>query len=387
MSTVKIADPLFKNITLIGAGTIGLSFAALHLNLNPVAHITIYDTRPDLEEHISSTLPSYLSTTINASDLSYPPGTLSASSETKGDYWRRITLAKSLAEAVANADVIQEQGPEDAAWKQQLWKDVAPLARKDTLFWSSTSGIPASVQGANLSHSRPSTSTLTLASTDAEAETEAETDGSSAKSRLIVVHPYNPPHIMPLLEIVPSPQTTQATTQATQGYWKRLGRKPILLQRETPGFAANRLAFALLREAISLVHAGVIGAVELDDLVTGSMGPRWAVQGPFRSYAAGGGKEGGIGAFWAKIGATVGDCWGASEEVKVAGQGGVGGGVGVGEWMDDVFGQVDKAYGGRIDVGETTRLTAKVIEVMSGGCERREEREYMTVEEQEQEDR
>lgn len=138
---------------------------------------------------------------------------------------------------------------------------------------------------------------------------------------------------MPLLEIVPSPSTNAEVVRRTVDYWEKLGRKPIVLKKETIGFVANRLAFGVLREAIHLVKEGVVTVAELDAIVEASMGPRWAVAGPFKSYAAGGG-EGGFEAFMEKIGASVQACWGD------AGRENVGDG-----WEGEVFKQTREAYG------------------------------------------
>lgn len=324
------------NITIVGAGTIGLSFAVLHLNLNPKAHLTIFDTRPDLESYISSTLPAYLCSTDSSSTSQQPL------------FSTRLRIVKSIQEAVAHADIIQEQGPENAAWKQSTWSEIETHAPPTALFWSSTSGIPASVQSENMKD----------------------------RSRLVVVHPYNPPHIMPLLEIVPSPLTRPEVVDRTLSYWRALGRTPVVIKKECTGFVANRLAFALFREAISLVNEGVIGVKDLDDLVTSSMGPRWAVQGPFKSYHAGGG-DGGLQGFMDKIGGTVRECWEAGEEVKV----GPGGAEG---WEDKVCKEAEREYG-RVDTAETGRLTKDVLEAVRGKAQVQITEE--TVEEQEQEDR
>ena len=133
------------------------------------------------------------------------------------------------------------------------------------------------------------------------------------KSRLLVVHPYNPPHIMPLLEIVPGEKTSTAAINKTLKYWRSLGRTPVVIKKECTGFVANRLAFALFREACSLVAQDVVSVKDLDAIVTSSMGPRWSIAGPFKSYHAGGG-DGGMEAFMQKIGGTVQKCWDASED-------------------------------------------------------------------------
>lgn len=91
-------------------------------------------------------------------------------------------------------------------------------------------------------------------------------------------------------------------------FWKDAGRAPVLLKKECTGFVANRLAFALLREAIHLVDQGVVSVEDIDSIVQNSMGPRWVVAGPFKSYHAGGG-EGGLEGFFRNIGGTVQSCW------------------------------------------------------------------------------
>jgi 3-hydroxyacyl-CoA dehydrogenase len=299
-------------ITLIGTGTIGLSFAAFHLSSPILCHLTIYDTRPNLHEYVQEHLPKFFENQSTSFDIS------------------KIRLASTLQEAVSNAHIIQESGPENLQIKQSLWSEVETHAPIDTLLWSSTSGIPASQQAANM------------------------TD----KSRLLVVHPYNPPHIMPLLELVPSPSTSPDIIERTQTFWRERGRVPIHIKNETTGFVANRLAFALLREAIHLVHSGVVSVSELDAIVESSMGPRWAVAGPFKSYHAGGG-EGGLEGFFKNIGGTVQECWDDAGRVN-RGEG----------WEERVFGQAREAYG-VVDTGERDRVTRRVLEVVREEKERK----------------
>lgn len=220
-------------------------------------------------------------------------------------------------------------GPENLPFKQSLWPQVEKHAPRHALLMSSTSGIPASQQSASM------------------------TD----PSRLLIVHPYNPPHIMPLLELVPSPATSPEIITQVQTFWQRYARTPIVLNHEIPGFVANRLAFALYREACSLVAQNVISVKDLDDIVTSSMGPRWSVAGPFKAYHAGGGEEG-LKGFMEKIGGTVQMCWDESDkdvkewEIKVGG-----------EWQEDVCRQAQEAYG-KVDTAERDRKTARVLQVV-----------------------
>ncbi len=298
-------------ITLIGSGTIGLSFAAFHLSHLPnPAQLTIYDTRPDIQNHVLTQLPKFF-TPQQAKTI-----TASISS---------ITIASTLQEAVQSATIIQESGPENLPFKQSLWKDVEQHANPDTLLWSSTSGIPASQQASSMQD----------------------------KSRLLVVHPYNPPHLMPLIELVPSPQTSASVIQRTQDFWQKRGRVPVHIKKETTGFVANRLAFALFREAIHLVNEGVVSVGEVDSIVEASMGPRWAVAGPFKSYHAGGGPAG-LEGFFANIGGTVQDCW------DDAGRVAVGDGTG---WEEKVFRQARETYG-VVDVEERNRITRRLLQVL-----------------------
>ncbi|CAI6334592.1 unnamed protein product [Periconia digitata] len=294
------------NITLIGAGTIGLSFAAFHLaHLPSPSQLTIYDTRPDLARYIQETLPNFYSGKDISSTI------------------LKINVVSSLEDAVRNATIIQESGPENLDIKRKLWAQVEYHAPKDSLLWTSTSGIPASHQSRDMSD----------------------------KTRLLVVHPYNPPHIMPLLELVPSPSTSDTVIQRTKAFWESHHRTPIHIKRETTGFVANRLAFALLREAIHLVSEGVVSVSELDKIVENSMGPRWAVAGPFKSYHAGGGAAG-LEGFFGNIGQTVQNCWDDAGQVNV-GEG----------WEKGVFDMAKDEYG-TVDTEERDRITRRILQVI-----------------------
>lgn len=301
------------DIVLIGAGTIGLSFAALHLQHQSPVKLKIVDPRPDLEFYVTETLPKYLPN--NQRQLAWS-----------------LTLTSDLTSAVQNASIVQEQGPENAHFKQRIWEEIEKHAPKNALFWSSTSGIPASVQNERMID----------------------------KSRLLVVHPYNPPHIMPLLELVPSAETSEHLIQQALSFWRRRGREPVVIKKECTGFVANRLAFALLRESIQLVDEGVVTVEEVDTIVQSSMGPRWAVWGPFKSYHAGGG-AGGLEGFFKNIGGTVQACW---DE---------GGRVNVGEgWEEKIFKQAQDAYG-VVDTQKRDKMTSEVLGAVADAKEVREQ--------------
>ncbi|KAL1894050.1 hypothetical protein Sste5346_006192 [Sporothrix stenoceras] len=249
----------------------------------------------------------------------------------------RIAIASTLSGAVQHADIIQEQGPEDRAFKQDIWAQVEPLAKLDALFWSSTSGIPATVQAEKLHD----------------------------KNRVIVVHPYNPPHIMPLLEIVPTPIVAEGgsdTLVRTLGYWETLGRSPVVIKKEVPGFVANRLAFVLFREAAYLADLGVASPADIDRIVEQSLGPRWAVRGPFWSYHAGGGPSQGLEYFFDKIGATIQECWDDVGVINLRKKGDV---STIQSWEDKLCRDVEEVYGtlGTQELATRDGKLTRVLEV------------------------
>jgi 3-hydroxyacyl-CoA dehydrogenase len=152
---------------------------------------------------------------------------------------------------------------------------------------------------------------------------------------------------MPLVEVVPGPETAVERVEFVKGYFGGIpgpgsvdGQtgghyRPVTLHKEVPGFVGNRLAFALLREACSLVGEGVVSARDLDAIITASVGPRWAGSGVFESYHAGGG-EGGIGAFLQKLEPTIQDVWDDLGQIDMQGDQ---------AWRDMVVRQTEEAYG------------------------------------------
>lgn len=284
------------NVALIGFGSIGISFAALHLRFGTGA-VTVFDTRPDLAQHIKSVLPGYLGDDPEAPTL--------ADLQTQG----RLVICTSLEDACANADIVQEQGPERVDFKQEIWSKIEQVAPPEAHFWTSTSGIAASLQNQRMKN----------------------------PGRLLVVHPFNPPHIMPLIEIVPSPQTALSETEFARGYFHglRSGHRPVVINKELPGFVGNRLAYILFREASYLVKEDVVSVKDVDTIIEASLGPRFATQGPFKAYHMGGGTAG-IRGFMHNLQGTIQDVWDSFENIDF------GNGDG---WEEKVITQTEEAYG------------------------------------------
>jgi len=177
---------------------------------------------------------------------------------------KNLGFEPDLERAVAKADLVQENGPERSEFKQQLWARVERAAPKDALLLSSSSGRPATEQALEMKDA----------------------------SRLLVGHPFNPPHLIPLVEVVPGKRTDPKAVEEAMAFYTALGKTPRRLRKEINGFVANRLQRAIFRESCYLVQEGVVTVDELDDIVTSSIGLRWAVNGPFSSFHMGGGPTG-----------------------------------------------------------------------------------------------
>ena len=231
-----------RSAAVLGAGTIGVSWAALFASQGLT--VRVQDPRPDLQEVVDRTLDEL--------------------APLLGDVRERVRTAPDLESAVTGVDVVQENGPERLELKQELWARVEAAAPASALLLSSTSGLMPSDMAARMRE----------------------------PGRLLVGHPFNPPHVVPLVEVVPGAQTPAETAQAAADFYRSLGKVPVVLRKEIGGFVANRLQSALFRESVNLVLQGVVTPEELDQVVTESVGVRWATAGPFESYHLGGGPGG-----------------------------------------------------------------------------------------------
>ncbi|MDP9467031.1 MAG: 3-hydroxyacyl-CoA dehydrogenase NAD-binding domain-containing protein, partial [Actinomycetota bacterium] len=185
-----------RTAAVLGAGTIGLSWAALF-----AAHdmdVRVQDPRTDLQEQLDATVAQLAPVLGNG-------------------LGKRITVAPDLEAAVDGVDVVQENGPERLELKQELWARVEAAAPASALLLSSTSGLMPSDMAARMRD----------------------------PGRLLVGHPFNPPHVVPLVEVVPGAQTPPEAAQAAAELYRSLGKVPVVLRREIGGFVANRLQSAL----------------------------------------------------------------------------------------------------------------------------------------------
>ncbi|WP_099515578.1 3-hydroxyacyl-CoA dehydrogenase NAD-binding domain-containing protein [Microvirga ossetica] len=232
-----------KRVAVIGCGTVGASWAALFL-----AHgldVAAYDPSPGAEERLRSFVD-------HARDQLAELGI-----REKGE----LRITSDLADALRAADFVQENVPEDEALKRRMLADIDAHTTEGVIVASSTSALLRS-------------------SIVAECKTP---------HRFIVAHPFNPPHLVPLVELIGE---DQSIVQQAAEFYRTLGRRPVVLRREMPGHIANRLSSALYREAVYLVEQGVASVADIDAALCNGPGLRWAVMGPHMTYHLGGGSGG-----------------------------------------------------------------------------------------------
>jgi 3-hydroxyacyl-CoA dehydrogenase len=238
-----------SKVALVGTGVIGASWATLFLakGLDVVAT----DPAPEAEK----TLRAIVARQWAAME------TLGLSA---GASQSRLTFTSSLEEAVRDADFIQESGPERLEIKRELYRRMDAAARPDVVIATSSSGILIS---------------------------EVQT-ACSRPERVLVGHPFNPPHLIPLVEVVGGAAASAAAIETAMAFYAAVGKRPIHLKKEVKGHVANRLQAALWREAFSLVKEGVASVADIDTAIAEGPGLRWALLGPFLNLHLSGGAGG-----------------------------------------------------------------------------------------------
>lgn len=239
-------------VACVGAGTIGGGWAAYFLSRG--LRVRVWDPSPVAGEKLARLI-----------DTAWPALTrLGLAEGADKDAW---TIHTDLAEALDGASFVQESAPEDLAMKQDLLLGIARAAAEDVVIASSTSGYP-----------------MTDMAEAAAAEGLAD--------RLVVGHPFNPPYLIPLVEVVGGQQTAPAAVDWASDWYRAIGKSVITMDREVPGFIANRLQEALWREALHMVNEGEATVDQIDRAITDGPGLRWPLQGPMLTFALAGGEGG-----------------------------------------------------------------------------------------------
>ncbi|PVI05744.1 hypothetical protein DM02DRAFT_554077 [Periconia macrospinosa] len=242
-------------VAVIGCGSIGASWAALFL-----AHgfsVTAYDINASAESFVRNFVREALPTLAALGEMGQSPRA------NEDD----IKFTTNLNEALEGADFVQENGPEKLQLKQTLFGEITSMVRHDTILATSSSGLTCSSIQEGMSP-------------------------SSHPERLIVGHPFNPPHLIPLVEVVGGSKTTPEVISKAMEFYSKAGRKPINIQKEVSGHVANRLQSALAREMMHLISEDVCTVKDLDDAMSYGPGLRWGVMGPSKLFHLGGGPGG-----------------------------------------------------------------------------------------------
>lgn len=239
-----------RTVAVVGTGVIGAAWVAGFL----ASGLDVVATDP--AEGAAARLRAYLESAWDVvSELT------GAAEADRGE----LRFVASAGEAARAADFVQENGPERVEAKRALLAELDAAARPGVIIASSTSGIePSALQAAC----------------------------AVDPGRVLVGHPFNPAHIIPLVEVVPGAATPPETAQAALAFYRRVGKKPILVRSEIPGHVTNRLQAALWREAYSLVDRGVVSVADIDTAISHGPGLRWAIVGPLTAQHLSGGAGG-----------------------------------------------------------------------------------------------
>jgi 3-hydroxyacyl-CoA dehydrogenase len=239
-----------RRVAVIGTGVIGASWTALFLanGLEVVATDVAPDAEAALKRFVAAAWPA-----------------LQRLGLASGASQNNVTFTAALANALKDVDLVQENGPEKIDFKKTLYRQLDELLPADVIIASSSSG-------------------LTMSEIQSACEKHPE--------RCVIGHPFNPPHLVPLVEIVGGAKTSEATIRRAADFYTSIGQRTVRLNKEMPGHVANRLQAALAREVYYLVAEGVVSATDVDTALCWGPGLRWGIMGNMMLNHLGGGPGG-----------------------------------------------------------------------------------------------
>jgi 3-hydroxyacyl-CoA dehydrogenase len=260
-----------RRVAIIGTGVIGASWSALFLakGLQVVATDIAPNAEAALRKFVETAWPA-------VKRLGLSPGASQSN----------LKFTAALAQAIGDVDLVQENGPERIDFKKKLYGQLDELLPPEVIIASSSSGLTMS---------------------------EIQSGAASHPERCVIAHPFNPPHLIPLVEIVGGVKTSEATIQRAAEFYTSIGQRTVRLNKEMPGHVANRLQAALAREVYHLVSEGVVSAADVDTALCWGPGLRWGVMGNMLLNHLGGG-QGGIEHFFQQFTGPMTAWW------KVLGQ-------------------------------------------------------------------
>ena len=245
---MSFSKPIHR-IAIVGTGVIGASWAAQYLarGFDVVATDPAPNAEANLRKYVNE---AWKDLTV----IGLSPGAARD----------HLTFTTNMKEALSNADLVQENGPERPDFKIKLFADMDDATPADSLIASSSSGITPSVMQSQCKH----------------------------PERVLIGHPFNPPHLIPLVEVVGGTKTSPDAIQQALAFYAAIGKKPIYLRKELPGHVGNRLQAALYKEVMYLIQQGVLSVADADVAVSYGPGLRWGVMGPSLQWHLGGGPGG-----------------------------------------------------------------------------------------------
>lgn len=255
----------FERVSVIGAGVIGSSWAALFLAAG--LHIDVFEPVPGGERAVRDYI-----------ERAWP--TLEALGMVHNGDPGRIRFHASASGAVVNAQFVQESVPELLALKHEVFAEIEPHLSPEAIVASSASGLMVSEMQ----------------------------QGWKDPSRFLLGHPFNPPHLIPLVELLANERTAAGVLETAEAFYEQVGKVTIRIKREAPGHVANRLQAALWREAIHLVVSGVASVEDVDKAIWAGPGLRWAAMGPHMLFHLGAG-PGGLLEFCSRYGPSFHRWW------------------------------------------------------------------------------
>jgi len=246
---IPVEPDQVRRVSVVGAGVIGGGWALHYLRMG--LDVDVYDPSPRAEADLLRML-----------EVTWP--LLERVGLRLGASPDRLRVHAGLADAVGDADMVQESSPEDSTLKRAVLAAIDEAAPPDAVIASSTSGFAMTMLQADCA--RP--------------------------ERCVVGHPFNPPYLVPLVEVVGGERTDPAVVDWLVAFYAAMGKRPLRLSRELPGFVGNRLQEAMWREALHMVAAGEATVEEIDEAIAYGPGLRWAQMGPCLTFHLAGGSAG-----------------------------------------------------------------------------------------------
>jgi len=240
-----------RRIGLIGTGSVGCGWASVYVARG--YDVVASDPAPEAEKRARAFIADTWSALRKLG--------IAASTDVPDE---KLSFVTTPGDVAATVDLIHENATENLALKQSIYAEIEAVASPMLVIASSTGGIPPTQLQAKMRH----------------------------PERLIVCHPFNPPHIVPLIEIIGGEKTAPAVVDWALRFFEALGKKPIRVDKEVTAFLTNRLQFALLREAVHCVAEGIASPQAIEDAMRYGLGPRWAVMGALTTFTLAGGTGG-----------------------------------------------------------------------------------------------